>query len=695
MEPEKEVDDKGSWTTVGKKQPKKETRPAGDASKGMPKTSLGSRTQLDPKEEKARRKEEKEKRFNTGKKVAAAPDVISKRGGGGDSTSSDSSGSDRPGNAGPAKREKDGFKKQAPAKAPTGATSKPTGTDLQTALKKVDYKAIMAEVEKAKSSEGNDAWVRRVSERLNASLSAVPLDESMYSEQGFSWKYPLSVAPKETTSFMKDVFKGCPNNFLENYVDWCVADSCKNYLSMKKPSHGSQLILQYLCSNNPDIFSFDKNDERVAEVRRMQSKDETLGALWSYGQSGLSSFAKGFDIWIKMMFPLLNNRVYTGFVVAYLEKLLENHKKHDFSKVDKPTVFLNVFDGFFGTNTIHFHKSTKAKMNNSYMVLREELFKDKLKDSAETYFAHFLMRLTMQQPKEYQQKARENLLLCLRSNQACFDLWRKKYPTNLKESQIVLQHIVDNDDEDVRAVRKLPEFHKFLNFVENYEFVDDNGKSTLPENIQDETDQTVEITKKLKRQIKKEKSRTGWKKFFWFLVLLAAAVAGEVSYNTPERSYAVKAYAVSRPVVEQYWTKAKPFINHTWEDYVKPFSYMAAVQTGKAINFTYHGSIEMWSNMKTQLPQVYAGFLFLESYAQQTCEQFWKWVYIGLRKLDDALVDMPPLSQLGEKIQPAVEFSRKMIMDFASYIGNMVQSYISSDSSSTSGRAPSAGSKHT
>lgn len=87
------------------------------------------------------------------------------------------------------------------------------------------------------------------------------------------------------------------------------------------------------------------------------------------------------------------------------------------------------------------------------------------------------------------------MLLCLRSNQACFDLWRKKYPTSLKESQIVLQHIVDNDDEDVRAVRKLPEFHKFLSFVENYEFVDDKGKSTLPENVQDEADQTVEITK--------------------------------------------------------------------------------------------------------------------------------------------------------------------------------------------------------
>lgn len=687
MEPEKEVEDKGSWTTVGKSKPKKDARPAGDASKGMPKTTLGSRTQLDPKAEAARRREEKEKRFNTGKKIATAPDVI-KRAGGGDSTSSDSSSSDRHDSVVP---EKEKSKKQASTKP---ATSKLTGTNLQTTLKKIDYKALMVEIEKAKSSEGNDAWVRRVSERLNASLSAVPVDESMYSEQGFTWKYPLSIAPKETTNFLKDVFKGSPNNFLENYVDWCVADSCKNYSGMKKPNHGSQLILQYLLSNNPDIFSLEKSDERAAEIRRMQSKDEILGALWSYGQSGLSSFAKGFDVWNKMMFPLLNNRAYTGFVVAYLEKLLENHKKHEFSKVDKPTVFLNVFDGFFGTNTIHFHKSTKTKMNSSYLVLREALFKDKLKDSAETYFAHFLMRLTMQQPKEYQQKARENLLLCLKTNKACFDLWRKKYATSLKETQLILEHIAENDDEDTRAVRKLPEFHKFLDHVEKEEFVDEKGKSTLSENVQEEADQTVEITKKLKKQIQKEKSRTGRKKFFWFFVLLAAAVAGEVVYNTPEGSHAVRAYKISRPIAEEYWTKAKPFINQTWEDYVKPFSYLAVVQTGNAIQLTYHGSIKLWTEMKTQLPQVYASFLFLESCAHEVSDQFWKWIYVGLRKLDDMLIDMPPLSQLAGKIQPFIEFSRTMIMDMSSYIANVAQSYINPDSSTASAKtAPKTSTK--
>lgn len=50
------------------------------------------------------------------------------------------------------------------------------------------------------------------------------------------------------------------------------------------------------------------------------------------------------------------------------------------------------------------------------------------------------------------------------------------------------------------------------------------------------------LLQKLKRQIKKEKSRTGWKKFFWFLVLLAAAVAGEVFYNTPERKLTKSCY---------------------------------------------------------------------------------------------------------------------------------------------------------
>ena len=86
------------------------------------------------------------------------------------------------------------------------------------------------------------------------------------------------------------------------------------------------------------------------------------------------------------------------------------------------------------------------------------------------------------------------MLLCLKTNKACFDLWRKKYATSLKETQLILEHIAENDDEDTRAVRKLPEFHKFLDHVEKEEFVDEKGKSTLSENVQEEADQTVEIT---------------------------------------------------------------------------------------------------------------------------------------------------------------------------------------------------------
>ena len=47
-----------------------------------------------------------------------------------------------------------------------------------------------------------------------------------------------------------------------------------------------------------------------------------------------------------------------------------NHKKLDLGKINKAEVFLNVFDTLFGRGTIHFHKSTKAKINASYARLR-------------------------------------------------------------------------------------------------------------------------------------------------------------------------------------------------------------------------------------------------------------------------------------------------------------------------------------
>ena len=43
-------------------------------------------------------------------------------------------------------------------------------------------------------------------------------------------------------------------------------------------------------------------------------------------------------------------------------------EKHDLSKFDKPRVILNLIDGFFDMNTIHFHESTKAKDNSAYVV---------------------------------------------------------------------------------------------------------------------------------------------------------------------------------------------------------------------------------------------------------------------------------------------------------------------------------------
>ncbi|OQV23713.1 putative Transmembrane protein 214 [Hypsibius exemplaris] len=686
---------KDTWTTVGKKPVVKKDKSNDSIGGGiLGSTKAGSAaakaaSQIPPakKPEAIRIREEQLNRLK--KKTAPLPEAMTRRS---ESDSGSSSDGERQGSS---QREK-----PLPKKVKDAVAAKPVGkpgATLEPALKKIDYKALSVEVDKAKSTgQSGDAWLKLVANHLNEKLKDVPVAASFYAEEGFTWGYPLHLAPKDLVKVFNATFSSAPKNLLEGYLEWLITDARSNYLSKQRPVHGSQLVIQYLLSKNADLISEKHLNDRTTDLKSYASrkdetiKDETLFILWAYGQVGIASFSKGFDVWYKMMFPFLSDRRYTGFIVAYLEKLFQNHKKHDFGKINKAEVFLNTFDHFLGRNTIHFHKSTKAKISSSYTHLRELLFKDKLRDHAASYFAQFLMRLGQpHQPDKYYEAASGNLVQCLKADDKCLEVWRGKHLSSQRDSQLLLQFILTSDDDATRTLRRSKRFADFLAHLEEFEPA--KGKN-VAEGFKEEQAQTVELAKKIRQRIKKENRGSCVKKFLLFVFLAAAAVFGEVMYNTPKGSYAVHGYNVVKPVAIEYYTVTKPAVLKAWEKQVKPFAFWAGAESVKLAKYSFNVLCNLWASIETNLPQVYAVLQQVQDYLCHLAGQLGTLSYAGLRKFDHFLVDMPPLSQLAasasEKAAPVFDYARERLATGLVYAGHLVESYWAGNSTITSSSRP-------
>ncbi|XP_055342373.1 transmembrane protein 214-like [Paramacrobiotus metropolitanus] len=666
MEPAEEKS--SDWKKVERKPKEKSKNPADSAAgsriDGHTKAAPSQPRQivgLDPKAEAARRRAEKEKRFNTGRKVAALPEALTKRSDEPNHSSSDDEASDSgdrsPTSAAGGDRAKNDGKESAKGANNAKDAAKKHSAALQAALKKIDTKALVEEVNKAKSAQGNDKWIRLIVERLNEKLAHIPSDPNFYSEHGFTWGYPLSMAPSALVSALDGLLASSPANFLQAYLDWIVTDACRNNIPNRRSYHGSQLVIQYLLKKFPNLVTEKNLTQRVEEIRSVQSrKEEMLMIMWSYGQAGLTSFSDGLQVWYKLMFPLINSRAYSGFGLAYLEQLFKNHKSHDYSKTNTQQMFLNVFDGFFGTNSSNFTKQHKKKIAELYRIFHEELFQKDLKKSSKEYFPQFLMRLGMQQPEEYQHAACDNLLQCLKTERGNLAFWLEKYPSSMRDTQILLNYIADTDDEDSRRLRRDKHFVRFLDDLEQYQ---PNKKAAASTTFKQDAGTVKTAVDKIRAKKRQEDGRKRRRRYFFLLVVLAAAVCGEIAYHGTKKSYAVHSYKVSKPYVVRAWNAAQPVVAHTWSTAVKPFLLWSWAQSIQLAQLLLAAALHVWDVVEKQLPVVYDFLMGLGVYLEVLWKELARLTYQAAHKVDQLLVGMPTVSEMLGKCAPAAEWVRE------------------------------------
>jgi hypothetical protein len=75
----------------------------------------------------------------------------------------------------------------------------------------------------------------------------------------------------------------------------------------------------------------------------------------------------------------------------------------------------------------------------------------------------------------------------------CLDVWWGKHKSSLKDSQILLNYILKNDEPITKAVRRSQRFADFLNDVAEFEPA--LAKKDMSDSLVEENDQTIELAK--------------------------------------------------------------------------------------------------------------------------------------------------------------------------------------------------------
>lgn len=121
---------------------------------------------------------------------------------------------------------------------------------------------------------------------------------------------------------MGQKFKGCSEAILQLFQDQCLQTIINNIVKLNAPTLGFRLVLQYLAIEFPEITI--ANLQKLIQYKNSYQNRQNvcLPILWIAAQAGHKSLETGLNIWIELMFPLINVKTYQKYVIDILDKLL-------------------------------------------------------------------------------------------------------------------------------------------------------------------------------------------------------------------------------------------------------------------------------------------------------------------------------------------------------------------------------------
>ncbi|GLH16586.1 Uncharacterized protein GBIM_20823 [Gryllus bimaculatus] len=195
---------------------------------------------------------------------------------------------------------------------------------LDTAMKMINKKELNSELESGRRRFPNAplVWLKGLVGYFNSRLTVENVSPVF---EGKSHEYPQNLVSGDLRDILKRSVLTQNDTVAQNLFDWCLAAMANDMCRVDKACEvvlGYKLIAQLLAIHNPSlvISAIPKVKILLASYQNRQSIG--LSLLWILGQGGYKDLSIGLQVWQQVMFPMVDLRLYSGFVVNYLHTLL-------------------------------------------------------------------------------------------------------------------------------------------------------------------------------------------------------------------------------------------------------------------------------------------------------------------------------------------------------------------------------------
>ncbi|KAG1653092.1 Transmembrane protein 214-B [Nymphon striatum] len=209
------------------------------------------------------------------------------------------------------------------------------------------------------------------------------------------------------------------------------------------PSTGFRIFIQYLGQNRS--FVNEKMLTKLdASMKKYSNRSQVcLSLMWAAGQMGIKNFNDGLKVWLSLMFPMINLKSYSKYVIDYLVSIFNQHtnvkSSSDILGVDE---FFAIMDYMFNNNSLP--PNVFKQFKDLYPKFKEASFGRHPETVLHLFFPSFLQRLQPNASKALKKELLNCLTLCLKTDTHTFSVWRQLYTRNFVQSSILLEHLLQN-----------------------------------------------------------------------------------------------------------------------------------------------------------------------------------------------------------------------------------------------------------
>ncbi|XP_017059299.1 transmembrane protein 214-B isoform X1 [Drosophila ficusphila] len=451
----------------------------------------------------------------------------------------------------------------APAQKKSTSSLAAKPKTLELALKNITRDDFSSQLEQVKlSCPGSELrWLSHIALYFNGALSYDC--DPIFS--GRSAQYPSNLASASLKYSIVEFLGSVGEQNLE-YFFYSLLDSMATDLNNNQTVVGYKLILQLIGQNWPSICS--RNLAKTALLRNSYQNRSNicLSILWAIGQGGYQSLNEGVRVWQNLMFPNLELKQYTKFVVEYMERALSA------ASARKPvdTLQLNQQEFF----------ATFNALNASYNNLSKE-FQQSLKRSASLLLQNYInspvkhanIFLTLLREISASSKHNneiEGCISCLLSSgrNDCLRVWRMNYKKQQLPSLLLMKAIDENWTTSTHELATSPLYHSFLQDVENLNEELQSSKrkegslESLKEVLLSVQEKSSAQQKKNKQNAAAQKKKCGCCKWTLGSLFIIALIAGALYYDTEVNGKGVFEKSATGKVLKN--AGVLPHVQKTW-----------------------------------------------------------------------------------------------------------------------------------